>query len=76
MSVFHTFHCIYDQAVNWLLKFIYILPQFLACYSPRLKGAATAFPNLYIYETKLLKNVLKLHVLWLKDMCHVLITNQ
>ena len=45
VSIFHTLHSISDQAIDWLLKFIHILLQFLACYSPRLQGTAAAFPN-------------------------------
>ena len=55
VSIFQTLHSISDQAIDLLLKFIHILLQFLACYSPRLQGAAAAFPKSLHLRDKFVK---------------------
>ena len=52
--IFQTLHCISDH-IDWLLKFVHILLQFVARYSPKLQGAAAAFPISLHLQDKFVK---------------------
>ena len=55
ISLFQTLHFISDQAITWLVKFLYILLKYCGRYSPQLNQVADMFPrSLYLRDKYLL----------------------
>lgn len=52
INVFQTLHFISDQAIMWLLKFIWTLLTFLGAYSPIIAKASEKFPSLLYLRDK------------------------
>lgn len=51
VNAFQTLHVISDQAVAWLLKFLWVLLKFLGTYSPVIAKASKIFPSsLYLRD--------------------------
>lgn len=56
VSLFQTLHCISDQAISWLIRFLYCLLRFFAQVSPQLLKVAQAFPRSLYLRDKYLYN--------------------
>ena len=55
ISLFQTLHFISDQAITWLVKFLYVLLKYCGRYSPQLNQVADMFPrSLYLRDKYLL----------------------
>lgn len=51
ISLFQTLHFISDQAISWLVKFLYVLLKYCGRYSPQLNRVADMFPcSLYLCD--------------------------